>query len=115
MAEIVLTSQQRLIAADWVLRDTRVRLCIRHDREALGVMAQEVATYCSSSEGFTQRLMIDRDAAEREVVAHLKEKKEVVGFIPMIIFAIIIKVIVAILIDFWLLNYVTVTTQSNTN
>lgn len=107
---MALTPTQKALACQLVFENWRVRFApgVKRDPERCGQLAEIVWDYCETEPNFASRIALDRPGAIAQVVAFVKAKPnadDLLQFIPLWI-AIIIKIIIAILLDFWLTQHV---------
>ena len=107
-----MTTMQTEAAVYLVQQNIQVRFCglgrARY-KERIGKLAVWVWDYCERQDAnFSNKLALNKEGCVDECVAEVKaaeNKDDLIGFIPLaIIFGAILKVIISLLIDYWLLN-----------
>ena len=102
-----LSEADKAIACQLVFADWRIKLAgLSPNEEQCGKLAEAVWAYCESTPRFVEQLGRNRDRTVKETTDHIRgldNARELVGFVPIwLVF--LIKIIISILIDYWLLR-----------
>jgi hypothetical protein len=106
---MALTEEDKRTAAEMVLRDWRIKPFVKRDPERVKRIAEVTWAACEEydkAQGLTREYN-DFELVRLFALARLEKREdyqEMVSFIPAWLVAIVVKLIVSILIDFWLVH-----------
>ena len=96
----------KMVACSLVFANWRVRMSARRALERCGRLAEQVWSFCESQPGFANKVALDKESAIVAVTDHVKSldgAADTLTFVPIWL-PIILKIVIAILIDYWLMR-----------